>query len=213
MVTRASARARTAPNDPPAPGSRTRIVAGARKHFFARGFRQVTMDDLARELGMSKKTLYTCFPGKLDLLRAVIADKSADVSADLDRITSDSAADFSSKLARLVECFQKHAGEIQAPFVRDVRREAPEIFQMIEIMRRDLLQRHFGKLLAQGRKAGLVRKDIPAYLIIEILLGAVQAVANPQKVEELGITPKTALLAVLSVVLEGTLLTKGKPRS
>lgn len=171
------------------------------------------MDELSQELGMSKKTLYTCFPGKLDLLRAVILEKSAAVGADLDRITSEDAAEFSAKLSRLLECFQKHAGEIQAPFVRDVRREAPEIFQMIEVMRRDLLQRHFGKLLKQGRKAGLVRKDIPAHLILEILLGAVQAVANPQKVEALGITPKTALLAVLSVVLEGALLTKGKSRS
>ncbi|HBH79164.1 MAG TPA: TetR family transcriptional regulator, partial [Nitrospira sp.] len=35
-----------------------RVVAVARRQFLAHGFRSVSMDDLAAELGMSKKTLY-----------------------------------------------------------------------------------------------------------------------------------------------------------
>lgn len=187
-----------------------RIVTGARQHFFAHGFRGVTMDDLARELGMSKKTLYACFPGKLDLVRAVVAAKASEIDADLQRITSVRARHFPETLSRMLACFQKHVGEIQPPFVRDMRRENPELFQTIEGMRRQLLQRHFGTLLEHGRKAGVVRKDIAPRIVIEILLGAVQAVASPHKVEELGITPKTALLTVIRVVLEGVLLEKGR---
>jgi AcrR family transcriptional regulator len=187
---------------------RERIVAGARKHFFAHGFRGVTMDDLAHELGMSKKTLYVSFPGKLDLLHAVIDDKAAAIGADLERITSEKGADFGPRLQRALECFQKHAGEIQPPFVRDMRRETPALFAKVDALRRDLLQRHFGKLLEQGRKDGLVRRDIPVKMLIEVLLGAVQSVVNPQKVDELGLTPKSAMLAVLGVVLEGVLVRK-----
>jgi TetR/AcrR family transcriptional regulator, cholesterol catabolism regulator len=195
----------------PAGDARTpeaRIVAGARRHFFAHGFRRVTMDELAGELGMSKKTLYVSFPGKLDLLRAVIANKAAELGADLEQITSQKEADFQDKLARLLQCVQKHIGEIQPPFVRDVRREAPEVFETIEKLRRELLQRHFGRLFEQGRKAGLVRRDIPVQMIIEVLLGAVTSIVNPQKVEALGTTPRTALLTVISVVLEGVLTRK-----
>lgn len=184
---------------------RARIVAGARRHFFAHGFRGVTMEELARELGMSKKTLYVSFPGKRDLLLAVVADKAARIDDDLTRIMSDARAGFPARLARLLECFHQHAGEIQPAFVRDVRREAPEIFQAIEAKRTDLLQRHFGKLLEQGRRAGLVRKDIPTKLLVATLLGAVQAIANPRQVEELGITPRIALLTAMNVVLEGVL--------
>ncbi|MGH8100838.1 MAG: TetR/AcrR family transcriptional regulator, partial [Chthoniobacterales bacterium] len=36
---------------------RQRILGAARAHFFSHGFRSVTMDDLAEELGVSKKTL------------------------------------------------------------------------------------------------------------------------------------------------------------
>jgi AcrR family transcriptional regulator len=196
-----SSRTRAAP-------PQARIVAGARRHFFAHGFRGVTMDELARELGMSKKTLYVSFPGKRDLLRAVIANKAEEIGSDLERITSGKGADFSARLATLLQCVQKHAGEIQPAFVRDVRREAPEVFEMIEKLRRDLLQRHFGRLFEQGRKAGLVRRDIPVHMIVEVLLGAVNSVVNPEKVEALGSTPKTALLTVISVVLEGVLIRK-----
>ena len=191
-----------------AAGPRERIVAGARRHFFAHGFRGVTMDDLARELGMSKKTLYVSFPGKRDLLHAVIADKAAAIDADLTRITSDRDAAFEERLARLLECFRTHAGEIQPPFVRDVRREAPELFERIERARADLLERHFGKLLERGRRDGLVRKDIPVKLLIEVLLGVMHAVVNPQKVEELATTPKVAMLSVLGIFLEGVLVRK-----
>src|SRR5438874_10407025 len=63
--------------------TRQRIVDAARAHFFSHGFRSVTMDDLAEELGVSKKTLYNHFPGKIELLEAVLADKFAGVEAKL----------------------------------------------------------------------------------------------------------------------------------
>jgi AcrR family transcriptional regulator len=42
---------------------RQRIVSAARAHFFIHGFRRVTTDDLADQLGISKKTL---LPATLD---------------------------------------------------------------------------------------------------------------------------------------------------
>src|SRR5438552_1381598 len=53
--------------------ARNRIIAGARSHFFAHGFRGVTVEDLATELGMSKKTLYAHFSSKTGILEAVQA--------------------------------------------------------------------------------------------------------------------------------------------
>jgi AcrR family transcriptional regulator len=195
-----------------APSVPARIVSGARKHFFAHGFRGVTMDDLARELGMSKKTLYASFPSKKHLVQAAILDKFSELDSDLERITSRPEVDFPTTLHRLLERFQHHAGEIQPPFVRDMQREAPEVFQSIEIKRREHIQRHFGRVLEQGRRAGLVRKDVPARIVIEVLLGAVQAILNPQKVQELGLSPATGLVMIMSVILDGALTQKGKGR-
>jgi TetR/AcrR family transcriptional regulator, cholesterol catabolism regulator len=73
-------------------------------------------------------------------------------------------------------------------------------------------QRYFGKLLGEGRKTGIIRKDIPTPRVIEIFLGAVQAIMNPSKMEELGLTPKTGYAAIIRVVLEGVITDKGRSK-
>lgn len=204
-------RPRAKPNEPPRESpARRRIVAAARRHFLARGFRRVTMDELAEELGMSKKTLYAHFPGKADLLRAVLLAKLAEAEAEMGRITAECAADFLGGLHRMLACVQRHAEELQPPFLRDLRREAPEMFQVVEARRGELVQRYFGKLLAEGRREGLIRRDVPVRLIMEVLLAAVQGVVNPPKLAELGLTPKAGISAVISVILEGVLTGNGR---
>src|SRR5260221_4621984 len=105
---------------------RQRIVAGARRYFFSHGFRGVTMDDLAAELGMSKKTLYAHFPSKMALLQAVMLDKISSVEADLERVLAEAGHGFPARLQALLSCMRTHTEELGEPYVRDVRREAPE---------------------------------------------------------------------------------------
>ncbi len=45
-----------------------KIVQAAAQQFYANGYSAITMDTIADSLGMSKKTLYTVFSGKYDLL-------------------------------------------------------------------------------------------------------------------------------------------------
>lgn len=187
-----------------------RIVAAARRHFLAQGFRRVTMDDLAAELGMSKKTLYACFPSKTALVEAVLLAKFRAIEADVEGIMTEHAADFPMALHRLFTALQRQTEEIQPPFLRDLQREAPELFQVVETRRRGLIRRTFGKLFTEGRRAGMIRKDVPVNLVVEILLGATQAVVSPAKLTELGLTAKAGLAAVLKVVLQGVTTPKGR---
>jgi AcrR family transcriptional regulator len=201
---------RPPPDSKPEPPARSRIVRHARSHFFAHGFRSVTMDDLADALAMSKKTLYAHFSSKHALLEAAIADKFAELQTDLDGITADRAASFTARLQQLLECLQSHLDEVQPPFVRDMRRESPELFARIEGRRQALIQLHFEKLFNEGRRCGLVRKDIPPNVIIEVLLGAMQGIMNPAKIEELGLSPRNAFMAIIKVVTEGAMTPKAK---
>jgi AcrR family transcriptional regulator len=191
------------------PSTRAQIVAAARRHFMAHGFRGVTMDDLAAELGMSKKTFYAHFESKQALVEAVLQEKLAQANADFGRIVSGDQ-DFPDMIHELLACVQRHAGEIQPSFVRDMSRETPEMFKMVEVRRQEMIQRHFGTIFAKGRKLGAIRKDIPIELITEILVGATRAVANPAKVQEMNQTPKSVLSAIITIVLEGALTEKGR---
>ena len=168
------------------------------------------MDDLADELGISKKTLYAHFPSKIALLEAVLAHKFANVEAKLEEITRAYPHDFPAALHELLANTQRELNEIKPPFVRDMRQKAPQVFKIVERRRGELIQRFFGKLFAEGQRTGMVRKDLPAKLMIEILLAAVQAIVNPAKVEELGLTPKTGFASVVKVVLEGVITRKGR---
>lgn len=187
---------------------RQRIVAAARRRFLAQGFRGVTMSELAHELGMSKKTVYTHFSGKQVLVEAILIDKFQEAEADLKQLVTARQPEFLTMMRQLLACLRRHTAEIGPPFLRDLERELPELFQIVETRRREIVQRHFGRLLKQGRRQGLIRTDISVSLILEILLGATDAVINPPKLNQLGITPNTGFSAIVSVVLEGAMTHK-----
>jgi AcrR family transcriptional regulator len=187
-----------------------RIVAGARRHFFAHGFRSVTVDDLAAELGMSKKTLYAHFDSKPQIVEAAILAKFGELDGELARITAEYAADFVTALQLMLACVLRHAEEVSPAFLRDVRRDKPELFQLIESRRGAMIQLHFGKLFAAGRKARRIRTDIPTALLIEILLAAVQGVMTPRKLTDLGVSPKAGFSSIISVLLDGILAPAGR---
>jgi AcrR family transcriptional regulator len=192
--------------------ARQRIIGAAREQFLAHGFRSVTMDDLADGLGMSKKTIYALFPTKIALLEVMLLEKFRCVEEDLQAITSECSADFPTGLHRLLACVQRHTEEIRPPFLRDIQREAPDLFKVVQTRRREVIQRYFSKLLGEGRREGLIRKDTPVSLLIEILLGAVEAILNPPRMAELGLSPTSGITAILSVILEGALTPEGRTK-
>jgi AcrR family transcriptional regulator len=171
------------------------------------------MDDLADGLGMSKKTIYAHFPSKTALVEAMLLDKFCCVEEELRAITFECSADFVNGLHRMLACVPRHTEEIRPPFVRDIQRDAPELFKVVQTRRREVIHSSFSKVLGEGRQEGLIRKDIPVHLIIEILLGAVEAIVNPPRLVELGLSVKSGLTAVISVILEGALTPQGRAKA
>src|SRR4051794_4048705 len=58
-------------------GSRAAIVDAAKRLFLAHGFGPGSMDDLAKEAGVARRTLYNQFSGKEELFREMLVDVSA----------------------------------------------------------------------------------------------------------------------------------------
>src|SRR5437762_2233361 len=107
-ATASIARSQRKAADVTAESSARRIVAAARRYFFAHGFRNVTMDDLAADLGMSKKTLYAFFSSKDALVEAVLKDKFQSVESDLKRLAERPSRDALDNLRRVLACVQHH---------------------------------------------------------------------------------------------------------
>ncbi len=54
--------------------------------FLERGFKSVTMDDLANEMGISKKTIYAEYTNKTDLVQDCVMNKFCSMSNGIDAI-------------------------------------------------------------------------------------------------------------------------------
>src|SRR5204862_8245863 len=133
---------------------------------------------------------------------AGLADKCAGVEAALKEVARAHPHDVPATLHELLAATQRELDEIKPPFVRDMRQKAPDVFKLVERRRAALIQRYMGKFFVNGQRLGMVRKDVPAKLIIEILLAMVQSIMNPPKMEELGMMPKEGYTGILKIVLE-----------
>jgi AcrR family transcriptional regulator len=189
-----------------------RILAGARLHFFAHGWRRVSMEALAKELGVSKKTFYVHFPTKLALIEAVLASKLDEVDADLARLRLEHAGNPVRGLNELMAGWRRHISEVRPGFLRDLQRETPELFKRFSARRRQLVNRHFGGMIEEGRMAGAMRGDLPPGFVAEVLLAAADTMGRPEKIEELQLTPRELFSQLTSVLIEGILTGKGRRR-
>jgi AcrR family transcriptional regulator len=187
-----------------------RILSSARRHIMAHGFKNVTMDDLASEIGMSKKTVYAHFPSKSALVESVLTQKLDEAERELGSVLEENSGDFIDALHRLTAHLQRHSGEPQPVFVRDLSREEPALAEYLIARRRTIVEKTFVKLLACGRDAGHVRDDIPVEFLIEVLLAVLETIAVPEHLANHNLSVTECLNQILSTFLHGVLTEKAR---
>ncbi|MBS1520597.1 MAG: helix-turn-helix transcriptional regulator, partial [Bacteroidetes bacterium] len=67
-----------------------RIILGGEDLFLKAGIKSVTMDDIAKHLGMSKKTIYHFFRDKNELVIALVQKKLKEDEDQMEEIVSKS---------------------------------------------------------------------------------------------------------------------------
>lgn len=78
--------------DPRPARSRAAILAAAREHFLAEGYRGAAVDEIAASAGVAKRTLYNLYDGKDALFRAVMDESFAIAEHFAATITAESLA-------------------------------------------------------------------------------------------------------------------------
>lgn len=189
---------------------RERILRQARRDLFQGGYRRLTMDALATELGLSKKTLYVHFAGKEALVGAIIAGLAAEVRREADSLLRNRRLDLAGKIARFVAGLQERLAGLQPATLRDLRRFAPARHAELEEVRRTLLPWIVGRFLAEGRRSGMVDPRVPPEFASAYLLQAVQGLLQPESLERLRLSPATAMAQALDLFLGGVLTPAGR---
>ncbi len=162
------------------PGLEGKILDVAYRHFLQKGYRQTTMDDIAQDLGMSKKTLYKYFPGKLELLAACFEILKTKMTAKVEAILDNRHLSFPLKLKSSLTVIATHLAPINPDLFGDLREHAPEIWSAMTDYINESAYLRFAKLIEQGIAQGLVNPRINVSLIVMLYASAVQSLLDPK---------------------------------
>ena len=187
-----------------------RILKVAGSQFFSLGFTKVTMDEIAHELGMSKRTLYQYFPGKKALLRKALLSRTERISEGLGKINQRNETPFGKRLEQALTLVSTEIPHFSPIFLRDIQRHAPEIWQELDQRRQEHIHTRFGQLIHEGVKEGFLRKDISAEMLVLLFSTLIRNVMNPETLSRLPLSAPQAFSVISGVLFEGILTDKGR---
>ena len=179
---------------------RDRIMEGATTCFKEKGIR-FTMDDLAETLGMSKKTIYTVFAGKDELLEAMVEHIFASIKADEEKVLWDKSLSTVDKLRKLMGVFPDAYRDINFQKVYELRERYPEVYAIVE-SRLETGWEATITLLEQGMLEGSIRKvHIP---IVKMMFEAsLEQFFYRDILEKNQISYQQALTEVVDILIDG----------
>lgn len=146
-----------------------KILSKVRELYNKYGIKSITMDDVARELGISKKTLYQYVTDKVDLVGKFIDNEISIRQEEICKC-------FKSGLNAIEELFEislfmnKMMRDQNPATEYDLKKYYPNHFQKIVTIRRERMYNYILLNLQKGKEEGLYREDMNAEVIAKLYL-------------------------------------------
>ncbi len=193
--------------------SKRRIEDKALEHFLKFGFSKVTMNEIAEELGMSKKTIYQYFPSKEELLSDVITMLHERTANDIETLINDQNIDFGQKLRGALDILTGFHSRMTPYILADMEKHAPLVCKANDEFRRQRIRNMWSTLIGEGIRKGIFRDDVDKELIVLVYAGALQHLLHPDTFNHLGLSVSQIHKTIGTVVLEGILKRENGNRS
>lgn len=187
---------------------RDKIINFAAQKFMEGGFFRTTMDEIASELRMSKKTIYKHFPSKEKLVIEVaknILQSNAALVEDVIALKCNPVE----KLFRIFEAVARIITKVNENNIKDIHYYSPETWKEIDEFRTKKMTAFLTGIIGQGQKEGYFVKKKPE-IIINMFLASVRAIANPAFVINNNFTLIEALQETTEILACGIMTEKGK---
>lgn len=140
------------------------------------GIRSVTMDDVASEFGISKKTLYKYFTDKANLVAEVVDYFLTNPDLDLSSMNRQNAIDSTFTI-------RKHVAHILKFYNNNIeyelKRSYPDLYKKVHETKRKRIFENTLENLKQGMEQNLYRKDLDPYFIAKLQVGRIIYTLNP----------------------------------
>lgn len=145
------------------------IIILARKMFFKKGVRSVTLDDLCNELGISKKTVYQYFSNKEELVDEVVSGYMKHHTGLI--------AEFMSNSQNSIEGFFRTANHVYQIFnsispatIHETKKYYPQIWKKLQSFKKASIEKVSIINLQNGISEGLYREDINSDMVMRFYL-------------------------------------------
>lgn len=160
-----------------------------------------TMDDLARRLGISKRTLYEHFSAKVDILDAIIEQTFADMNEMTERIIQNDSYSLIEKIRRVITVLPNHWEFYDLRILDQMKRYYPKQWEKVD----SLLQDDWAMLrtlIEQGIKEGEI-VDMNVSLIMKLIIDATNSTLDQRFYLDNQITVSEALSSIVDLLLYG----------
>lgn len=150
-----------------------RIIQGGEDLFLKAGIKSVTMDDIARHLGMSKKTIYQFFKDKNELVNALVSKK---LKQDEDNVSCiiNQPGNVIEKMINMMKCSEDIFSRINPIVIHDLQKYHPEAWKQFQDFKADVIVGTLEELLTDGIKQGHIRTDIDIKILARMRVAQVE---------------------------------------
>lgn len=188
--------------------SKLKILTGAETLFLRYGFKSITMDDISRELGISKKTLYQYFTDKNDLVNQAVENHLSEEKTfclELDVTEKDPIA----YLLAISNNFSSEEKHINPAVLFDLKKYFKEAWDKIEQYSKEFIYGQVLNNLQQGKNKGLYRKELNEKIIALHYVHMIQFMVNPENYHKEERNFNIVHRELMSYHLHGILTEKG----
>ena len=204
MRTRKRTTRKEFPAEPGDEGVRERILEAAEAGFHRHGLARVSMDDLAADLGMSKKTIYKYFPSRSALRASFVRRTMRRIESGVASVTDADGTPLE-KVTGVLGVVGSQILRFNREMAADVARLEPALWKEVVRFRRGMLTRRILPLLRDAKEAGMMRPDLRPELFFLILLHAVEGIINPEALAEQSFSAGEAFAGIYHILFRGAL--------
>lgn len=155
------------------------IIEKATEMYLTLGFKSVTMDDIANEMGISKKTIYQHFANKNDLVEAVTMQMFDTISCGIDSICLEDKNP-------IVEIFEiknfvmQNLKEEKASPIYQLQKYFPKTFKCLRNKQFDKMEDCVLKNLKKGIKLELYRSNLNLDFVSRIYYSGIHSTKDKE---------------------------------
>jgi TetR/AcrR family transcriptional regulator, cholesterol catabolism regulator len=136
-----------------------RILSASRELFFKHGLKSITMDDIARHLGMSKKTIYQFFEDKNKLIVSLNKNEMTYHQAHFDEI-SKNAKNAIDEIFQMMNHLHRIFSAMNPNLLYDMQKHHPEAWSQHLTFKEKCVYPKVEENLKRGIKEGLYRENL-----------------------------------------------------